>query len=72
MAEIDLAPCKHGCGTDVEPDDMVCPGCKGEHPHPDPHRRGSAGIIEKSLIIVLILGGLAAGIALIVTKLVVG
>ena len=72
MSAADLAPCAHGCGAEVEPDDMVCPRCGGEHPHPDPGRRSGMSLIEKSLIVFMLLGGILAGIALIVTKLIVG
>lgn len=51
---------------------MVCPGCGGEHPHPEPGLRRGMGILEKSLLVVMLIGGVLAGIALIVTKLIVG
>ena len=63
-------PCRH-CGHEVEPDDMVCPSCGGEHPHPAPEQAGS-GVVEKGCIVLFIVGGLVGGIAIIVAKLVVG
>jgi len=66
------APCKHGCGTSVSPDEPACPTCGGPHPHPEFRPQGKVGLFEKGCLIVMIVGGLLAGIALLVTKLIVG
>jgi hypothetical protein len=68
----DLAPCKHGCGTRVGPEDLACPSCGGQHPHPEFRPPGGAGLLERGCIVVMIVGGLLASIALLVTKLIVG
>ena len=66
------APCKYGCGADVETFNQICPSCGGQQPYPDDQQAGSAGRFEKGCFIVLIVGGLLAGIALLATKLIVG
>ena len=66
------APCKHGCGTRVEPDTAICPTCGGPQPHPESPPQGTVGLLEKGCLVVMIFGGLLAGIALIATKLYVG
>jgi hypothetical protein len=68
----DHAPCKHGCGTPVAPDDLACVSCGGQHPHPEYQPPGGAGLLERGCIVVMIVGGLLAGIALLITKLIVG
>jgi len=64
--------CKHGCGTNVSSDAAVCPNCGGPRPYPDSTPRETAGLLEKGCLIIMIFGGLLGGIALLVTKLVVG
>lgn len=66
------AQCKHGCGTTVSAYEKTCPNCGGADPHPESGATGGAGPIEKGCLIAMIVGGLIAGIALIVTKLIVG
>ncbi len=66
------APCKHGCGTSVSPDEQACPTCGGPQPHPRSRTQGTVGLLEKGCLVVMIVGGLLAGIALLVTKLIVG
>jgi len=65
-------PCKHGCGTNVSPDVSACPKCGGAHPHPDSTPQHTASLLEKGCLIVMIFGGLLGGIALLVTKVIVG
>jgi len=31
----DNAPCKHGCGTSVDPEDLTCPSCGGQQLRPE-------------------------------------
>ena len=51
----------------------TCPQCGGQQPWPGNESQGNGpGWFEKMLIIVFLLGGMAAAIALIVTKLIVG
>ena len=66
------APCKHGCGASVGPDEPTCPSCGGPDPFPETGPQGKAGRIEKGCLIVMIVGGLLTSIGLIVTKLIIG
>jgi hypothetical protein len=68
----DNAPCKHGCGTSVGPEDLTCPSCGGQQPHPEFRPPGGPGLLERGCIVVMIVGGLLASIALLVTKVIVG
>lgn len=70
-------PCRFECGQMVTASTATCPQCGGQQPWPDTENGSTAqangpGWFEKILIIILLLGGVGAAIALIVTKLIVG